>query len=695
VTRRLLTLSLVVLACATLASQSPGPAPQTPTFRVNVEYVEVDAIVTDRNDQFVRGLTKDDFQIFEDGKPQPISNFSIVDIPVERAQRPLGASKAVEPDVKSNEQPFVGRIYVMLVDDLHTYFGRTQRVRAAARQFIQQYLGANDLMAVLHTAGPTDASQEFTNNKRLLLAAVDRTLGRKLNSATIMKADEYLRGNYAGVPSGNTLADPAEAERQMNARQSLDALRNVADWFSTVRGRRKAILFLSEGFDYDVSDFETPGASVIMDTTRETLAAAARGNVSIYGIDPRGLTDLGDQTIEVESFPDDVTLGVNNQAVRMEMQLSQDSLRHLSDDTGGFAVVNRSDYSTAYDRIVRDSSSYYAMAYYPPSDKAGKFHKIEVRVGRPDLRVRARQGYITPKPVVDAASKPKNPAGAATPPVTPKFREVIDSPLPVSGLSMKLFATPFKGTAPNASVLLGIELRGRDLRLDPTDKVAVTYAVVDADGKVRAGSTDSMTMTLKPDTKALVAASGVRLLKRVEVPPGRYQVRVAAQDMGGGQLGSVMVDLEVPDFAKLPFSMSGIALTSDSAMTEPTIRPDEMLAQVLPGPPVGARAFPRSDELDLFAEVYDNNGDKPHKVDITTTVTNDEGHVMLKTEEARDSSELKGRRGGYGHAARLALKDLPPGPYVLTVLAQSRLGATPPAERQVPFTVTASGDSSR
>jgi len=679
---------LVLLGGSALMGQSAtSPTPQTPTFRLNVENVEVDAVVTDRDGQFVRGLTRDDFQIFEDGKPQPISTFAVVDIPVERAPRPLGAANAIEADVKSNEQPFDGRVYVMVVDDLHTYFGRTPRVRAAARQFIQQHLGANDLMAVVHTAGPSDASQEFTTNKRLLLAAVDRTLGRKLDSATVTKTEEYFRTQSFRRQTGDPLTDPVDVERQTNARQSLNALRNIAEWFSTVRGRRKAILFVSEGIDYDITDFANTGASLIMDSTRETLAAAARGNVSIYGIDPRGLTGLADQSIEVGSFPDDTSLGLGNQSIQNELRLSQSSLRELSDDTGGFAVVNKDDFSTAFDRIVRDNSSYYAMAYYPPSDKAGKFHKIEVRVRRPDLRVRARQGYVTPKPA--SPVKEKSPAGATNTLITPKLREVLDSPLPVSGLAMKVFATPFKGVAPNASVLLGVELRGRDLRLDPADKVAVTYAVVDIEGKIRAGATEVLAMTLRPETKTRVAASGLRLLKRLDLPPGRYQVRVAAHDPGGGNAGSVVADLEVPDFAKLPFSMSGVAVTSAPAAPEPTVRPDEPLQQVMPGPPVAARAFPPNDELALFVEVYDNDGSKPHKVDITTTVTSDEGKVMIKAEEARDSSELQGRRGGYGFAARLALKDLPPGPYVLTVSARSRLGDTPPAERQVPFTVTA------
>ena len=484
--------------------------------------------------------------------------------------------------------------------------------------------------------------------------------------------------------------DPAGSERYFNARTSLTALRNVADWFSTVRGRRKTILFLSEGIDYDISDFANTNASMIMDVTRDTLAAAARGNVSIYGIDPRGLTNLADETIEVGAFPDDTSLGIGTQSIQSELQLSQMSLRQLSEDTGGFAVVNANDFASAFDRIVRDNSSYYAMAYYPPTGKAGTYHKIEVRVRRPDVRVRARQGYVTPKPASAAAEK--SAAAAATDStknlMTTEIRNALANPLPVSGLTMTAFAAPFKGTAPNASVLLGVEMRGRDLRLDASDKVAVTYIAVDAQGKVRGNGTNSVAMNLQPETKARVAATGLRLLNRLDLPPGRYQLRFAAHDSGGGSVGTVTYDLDVPDFAKLPFSMSGLVLTSAAALVQPTVRPDEPLRQVLPGPPVAARSFPQNDEIALFAEVYDNQASKPHKVDITTTVTSDAGGVIVKTEEVRDSSELQGRRGGYGFATRIPLKELTPGSYVLTVAARSRLGDTPSAERQVMFTVT-------
>jgi VWFA-related protein len=576
----------------------------------------------------------------------------------------------------------------MVIDDLHTYFGRTTRVRAAARQFIEQHLGANDLMAVVHTAGPTDANQEFTADKRLLMAAVDRTSGRKLESASMTRNGEALRGVASAGRETGPITDSADAERQANARRTLDALKNVADWFSTVRGRRKAILFFSEGIDYDITDLESSGAPLVISSTRDALAAAARGNVSIYAVDPRGLTSGGDQTIEVQTFAAEANQAVGEQAVRNELFLSQGSLRQLADESGGFAVLNTNSFANAFDRIVRDNSSYYAMAYYPPMAKAGKLHRIEVRVRRPGLVVRARQGYVTPQPSRSGGDL----AGAseARPgPALPDVGAALNSPLPVSGLGMRVFAVPYKGSGSNASVLIGVELRGRDLGLAADDKIQLAYVAVDANGKDRGGDGESLAMKLHPDVKDRIGASGLRLLKRIDLGVGRYQLRVAAHDQGSGKAGSVVYDLTVPDFVRPPLAMSGIALTSASALAAPTLWPDEPLKQVLPGPPVAVRTFPQNDQIALFVEVYDNRPSPPHKVDIRTTVATEEGRVMITAEETRDSSELKGRSGAYGYRGAMALKDLDPGDYVLTVAAKSRLVETPAVERQLRFTVTA------
>src|SRR5262245_14935400 len=651
---RIAALFTLLAGAALVADQNPTPqqaqtppppaAPtQGPTFRVRVDYVEVDVVVTDRQGNLVRDLKKEDFQVLEDNKAQTISTFTMVDIPVERADRPLFADSPIEPDVKTNEKPFDGRVYVMVIDDLHTRFGRSARVKGAAKQFIERRLGANDLMAVLHTAGPTEWNQEFTNNKRLLLASVDKTSGRKLDSATANKTNEYNRTRDLRQP-GDPLNDPEDAERGFNARNTLDTLRQVSEWFSSVRGRRKAILFVSEGIDYDIYDMiasngsNHQSASLVLDATRDAIAAATRSNVAIYGIDPRGLTDLGDESIEIGAFPDDTSLGIGPGSLQSELRLSQDSLRVLSEETGGFAVVNKNDYATAYQRIVEDNSSYYVLAYYPPDPRPGRLHKIDVRVTRPGLTVRARKGYLTPKKDAVTTAAVKGPS-------TPELREAIDSPLPVSGLTMHVFAAPCKGAAPNASVLFGVEMRGRDLQLAQNGKVLLSYLAIDQNGKIKGGNTDSMSMpNLKPETKARIEQTGLRMLNRLDLPPGKYSLRIAAHDTNGGNVGSVQYDLAVPDFQKEKFSISGLVLTSGLGASLPTVRADEQLKQVLPGPASSSRSLPQNDEIVLFTEVYDNEGSKTHKVDIVTTIRTDEGREVFKTDETRDSTDLGGAR---------------------------------------------------
>jgi len=114
---------------------------------------------------------------------------------------------------------------------------------------------------------------------------------------------------------------------------------------------------------------------------------------------------------------------------------------------------------------------------------------------------------------------------------------------------------------------------------------------------------------------------------------------------------------------------------------------DEDLKAVLPAAPVAQRTFAQNDEIALFAEVYDNTGTAPHKVNIQTTVITDEGRVLYKTDDVRDSSELGGAKGGYGYTARIPLSGIPPGPYVLSIEAKSTLGQNMPITRQIQIAV--------
>ncbi|MBI2833844.1 MAG: VWA domain-containing protein [Acidobacteria bacterium] len=686
----LLTASLAIGLQGQDPPSQPPPSPQQPpvTFKVEVNYVEVDAVVTDAQGTFVRTLGKDDFQVLEDGRTQTISAFALVDIPVERVERPMFRPAAVEPDVKSNTREFDGRVYLLLLDDLHTHVMRSQRVKIAARQFIERHLGANDIAAVVFTGGRTDAGQEFTGNRQLLLAAVDRFMGQKVRSSTLERMEEAERQRGLRQP-GERVDDPLDAERGFQARNTLETVKSVAEYMAGIRGRRKAVVFISEGIDYDIYDvFNSRYASTIMDDARDAIAAATRANVSIYSVDPRGLTQLGDESIEIASLPDDQSLRLGPGSMQEELRRAQDSLRVLADETGGFASVNANDFRAAFDRIVSENSSYYLLGYYPANERRdGRFRKIQVRVAKPGLQVRARKGYAAPRGKAPAAPTAATAAGTSQP-----LREALLNPLPVTGLDLSVSAIPFKGAAPNDSVAIAIQTGGPKLKFTEKDGILlddleVSLMAVDAQGKVRGGDRQSIQMKLKPETHAAVARRGFRLLSRVELPPGKYQLRVAGRESGGGLVGSVHFDLIVPDFSKEKLMMSGIALTSASARGIPTARPDEQLKEVLPGPPTTDRVFSEKDDLALFVDVYDNDTSAPHKVDITSTVTSDEGKIVHKIEEQRDSSELQGTRGGYGFTDRIQLKDFAPGTYVLKVEGRSRLGRGASASREIQFRI--------
>lgn len=686
---------LVTTGVPARQAQSGAPREQESevTFKVEINYVEVDAAVFDREGNFVPDLTAEDFEILEDGVPQEITAFTTVNIPIERAEpRPLQASTPIERDVVSNARPFDGRLYVIILDDKHTAALRTPLVKKAAEQFITEYMADNDLAAVITTSGQTDATQEFTSNKRLLLRAVDRFIGQKLRSETEARLEEYQR--QRAIPRGEEdritrIEDPDDMLRGYDARVTLEALARISDWVGSIRGRRKAIVFFSEGIDYNFYDFLKRESTTVQEKMRDVIASATRSNVSIYSIDPRGLTNLGDESINVSGgFPEDNSLGLNMESFTRSLRMAQDSLRSLAEETGGFAAVDSNDFSTAFSRVVKDNSAYYVLGYYPTNDRRdGRFRRIQVRVKRPGLEVRARRGYTAPR-----GKPPAPPKAPETDKTSPQVREALDSPVALSGMTLSVFAAPFKGSDRNSDVSITIEAAGNDFGFErKNDRLVsdleVSTIAIDSQGRIRGGDRSVVNFALKPENHQRFVQTGVRVSTRLEVPPGRYQLRVAARESGTGRVGSVNYDLDVPDFTKDRLAVSGIVIASAAGTLVSTVKHDAELRDVLPAPPAASRVFPRGDELAVYAEVYDNDVRNPHTVDITTTVLSEDGRNVFKTSEERSSSELQGKPGGYGHQARIQLKDFAPGTYLLTVEAKSRAGNEPPVSRTIQFEV--------
>jgi len=683
---------------ALLGSQAaPPPRAQADrqmplTFRVEVNYVEVDAIVLDKRGEFVPDLAQADFQVLEDGKPQAIKSFGLVRIPLERPEAPLFVKQPVEPDVQSNVRPFDGRVYLIVLDGLHTRPLHTSWVRAAAKKFIESSMGANDLAAVVTTQG--QANQDFTGNKRLLLAAVDRFMGGSLQSATLNRIEQYnFQRQQPGGVTG-TVADPEDPLRAYNASAALDSIRRLAEFMSGVRGRRKAMIFFSEGLGYDITDiFNNPNATQVIQDSRAAIAAATRANVNVYAVDPRGLSSLAGMDAASPGPPIDAdpNLRLGPAGMQDEVRRQHDSLRVIAEETGGFASLNSNDFAGAFDRIQRDNSSYYVLGYYPANERRdGRFRKIEVRVNRPGVEVHYRKGYAAPS----GKPAPNQPADGAdgAPPI---LRDLLSSPLPIPGLRLTATAAPFKGTGRMATVRLVVQVDGRDLTFATKGDAfegALDLAVVAIDGqngKSKSGTHFSLTMPVQEAARQQVSATGVRITARLDLPPGAYQLRIGAADTASQRVGSLHYDLTVPDFADAPLTMSGVVLTSALASQFRTAAasPDDLIRKALPGPPTVSRQFRVGEELALLAEVYDNDPKTPHTVDITTLLQSDDGRVVYSHEDQRSSKELGGSIGGYGHQAKIPLTGMAPGLYVLTVEARTRLGKGFAASRQVQFRI--------
>ena len=296
------------------------PVPEV-TFKVEVNYVEENVRVVDRDGNFVRGLKQENFQVFEDGKPQKLQTFGMVNIPLTRPRKPLylgNDALPIEPDVAVNKQVLDGRLYLIVLDDYHVAPLRSQNVKNLARRFVLEKLGPDDQAAVVVTSGLLRASQDFTLNRRLLLDAIDNFLGQKLPSSALQRNERMSRqtANNGGPaddagepiqidPANRYVEDESAGERMYQARQALNSLRSIAEWMSAIQGRRKAIIYVSEGVDYNLYDVFTGGDpsqfnfqnfNMVQQETWDTISAASRSNVQIYPVDPRGLTTMGRRT---------------------------------------------------------------------------------------------------------------------------------------------------------------------------------------------------------------------------------------------------------------------------------------------------------------------------------------------------------------------------------------------------------------
>jgi VWFA-related protein len=615
------------------AQQGGAPAQDTPTFRSSAEAVQITAIVTDTAGNPVSGLTEDDFEIIENNVPQAITTFSAVDIPIERT-----APATRDTDVLTNEGP-PGRLYLIALDEVAN--DNALRTRHFLRDFIEQYFGPNDRAAVVLVGrGLSTSGQEFTSNPLLLLDAIDKFSG--------------------GFP-----------DEALNQRNKMATLRDLTEFMAKVPGTaRKAMIFVSEGVGadaLDLVDYHGGVLSIANEDFQAAVSAATRGNVAIYPLDPRGLS------------PDVSGPGIGS------------DLRSLAQVTGGFALTNSNSFKETFERLVRENSTYYILGFNSSYEKRNaRYVRLQVRVKRPDLIVNTLDGYVAPHGKEKAPNtKPSTLLSAVS--------DAVKNPIATSGVPLRMFAAPFKsdGKTPdgknsdpkNATIAIALELDPSKLGLVQENGVykgelEIVFAVTDAKNKRWPLMRHRAALALKPDTYERARRSGLRVLARLALPEGRYQIRASA---GASTLaGSIVYDLKVPKFDD-DFSMSGVTVTSNHARDAVTVSPYARLGVALPGPPMTTRSFSQDDSLTLYVEAYEHR-QKPHSVEFTVQLLKESGDVVATVNTTRTAKELSKNGSMYQFSPGVALDELAPGRYHLHVEARSSLDHKP-ISRDVQITV--------
>lgn len=619
--------------------------PKDEVVRVTTNLVQVDVVVTDKAGKQVTDLLPEEFEVLEDGRKQPITNFSFISTG-ERGNSP--ALNATEQTTKSNATKVapavlgsgqVRRTIALVVDDLGLSFESVGFVRQALKNFVDEQMQPNDLVAIILTSAATGSSQQFTSDKRKLYAAVDR-----------VRWYPNGRGDLTPFPVRNetqTAADFEMTQQVINEfedeRESNYAIGTFGSLEFVMRGLgrlpgRKSLVLISEAFRL----FTTQGRNVrLIEAMRRLTDEANRASTVIYTIDASGLQSLAlDASDKIKgpgylfdprimgsplapAQPRRETFRVDQSIAQQAERDSHDAFRKLNaladerrsdnieaqtvlsflaNETGGIAVRNRNDLDAGLRQILEDQTGYYLLGYRPeastmdPATGRRRFHHLEVKIKRSGFRARARNGFYG---ITEEERTPKQMSADE------ELAAALTSTLAADGVRLRL-TTLFTDDATKGSTmrsLLHIDSHDLTFTEEPNkshktviDIVAINFA---DNGRAVDQFAQTQALEIEPGVYERVVREGLAYVFDVPITqPGAYQLRIAVRDAASGRVGAAGQFVEVPDLSKNRLALSGIivngtlptpnnasdvAKTSASSPADPGQQAGPTVRQLRPG----------------------------------------------------------------------------------------------------------------
>jgi VWFA-related protein len=682
------------------------PTSETPTFPAGVEQVIVDLVVTDKQGNPIGDVKKEELSVSEDGTAQQIVSFEAIQVPAAPSETP-----PPKPVVSTNTTPAVrtGRSFVVVWDDIHLTPFQARRAKEAVASFLKTGVREGDRVSLIATGGGAWWSTRMEAGRDELIAMLKRLDGRyipdtspeRMTDWEAMKIHVYRdqqvadrvnrRYNTYGVNPGgrsqdsgsqNRFADvdPQVAGRAAEVyyqavtknRLTLETLERILDSLKGAKGRKSMIL-VSEGFIYDPN----------LDEFKRVVQASRRSNVAVYFLDTRGLQGMPVyMTAEFGPALDNQDIGA---AFAENLEAAEGS-EEIASDSGGFTVRNSNDLAKGIQRIANEASRYYLVGYIPTNTaRDGKFRKIQVKVERKGVQVRARKGYYAPL----EGAKPKERKPGTPDPV---LQAALDSPYEEDDVPLRMTSYVFDETLlGKAKVLIAADVDVRGMSFEEKDgrfldSVEVLMIVAHRDSGEFWRYDQTVEMKLQPATRDKLAKTWYPIVRDFELPPGGYQAKLVVRDKVGKKVGTVIHEFEVQDLTQFRTSTPVLSDT-----LQPT--PEGAPAPTRPNPALLARReFTPGATLYCSIEVYGAEKDKKTgmpKVAMGYELRRADGTTVGRINPSVINPTSLGK---LSRLMGIPMEQADPGEYELVLKFEDQL-AGKTLERKEPFAIrSASGD---
>jgi VWFA-related protein len=563
---------LVVLLLSQLQSLAQAPTSEipVPTIRANTRMILLSVTATDKSGP-VTDLTADDFVVLEDGKPQALAAFTFEKHPIAEQK----ATDPLPPNVYTNRPAYLtpaGPLTILLLDALNTEVADQMYFRHELLRYLKDQLKPGQQVAVFVLGSQLHLLQNFSSDPEILRKAIDdftaRTSEELVQEHVVVPdppRDEKFAEAYLRMlrTLKQLAADRGEITANEKVATTLSAFRSIAHSVAGYPGR-KNLVWVSASFPLtyapDVALSFEPSHLVYYRNyeheIRETANVVGDAQISIYPVDARGL--VGSELVDASKPMTDETGHLYTGGVLGELVTrssndrlnDQASMQEVADLTGGRAFLNQNDIADAVALSVADASSYYTLAYYPTNKLwHGKFRKINVRVARKGVRLRYRNGYFA----TDSNQEPRT-----------RDAELIQAlrsdSLPATMVVFDAKVLPAPQELPGSEVLtkkylIGFMVDTNTLSSEPMvdgghhfnlEFHAVAFA---PDGTLAAHADTQLNMWASHNNYASIRLDGLPFHTSLDLPAGRYRIRLVVRDVRTGYVGSVDVPVAVAESA--------------------------------------------------------------------------------------------------------------------------------------------------